>query len=272
MAESDILGEDRIQDYIDDRLNERDRANVAAYLLANPEIGAEVEKLRRQNEALKSVGQEILEEPVPDRLRSVLHQQARIEDAAPASFVRIAPRSYFLEAAAALLLFIVGGGAGWLLHGQLNPSPSDDDLLTAQMAYAYGFYDAERDYPIDFSAERLQDFEAWITRSFERPVPPPDLGGFNYRFAGGRRLPTASAPVGLFQFENDEQKNVSIFFWRKNARSRGLPNWSDDDRNLVKIWVEGDINLAVISDKETPDFDNISDSVNQFYRQALAIK
>ncbi|NJO37086.1 MAG: hypothetical protein HC871_04995, partial [Rhizobiales bacterium] len=72
MADRNILKQDRIQDYIDNRLNDRDRASVAAYLLANPEVGNAVERLRRQNEALKAIGQEILDEPVPERLRSVL--------------------------------------------------------------------------------------------------------------------------------------------------------------------------------------------------------
>jgi anti-sigma factor RsiW len=57
MADRNILKEDRIQDYIDDRLNERDRASVAAYLLANPDVDNAVERLRRQNEALKAIGQ-----------------------------------------------------------------------------------------------------------------------------------------------------------------------------------------------------------------------
>lgn len=63
---------------------------------------------------------------------------------------------------------------------------------------------------------------------------------------------------------------VSVFFWRSNERSRSLPNWTADDRNAVKTWVEGDLNLAVITDKETPDFEGIANSIDQFYRQALA--
>lgn len=275
MADRNILDEDRIQDYIDDRLGERDRANVAAYLLANPEIGAGVEQLRRQNEALKAVGQEILEEPVPERLRSALrprptegHTEANV--VTPTAFVRATPRYRFLEAAAALLLFVIGGGAGWFLHSQLNPPLSEDDFLTAQLASAYGFYAAERDYPVDYTVERLADFDAWINRSFKHSVPPPDLASFRYSFAGGRRVPTASAPVGLFEFENDDQQRVSVFFWPKNAQARSMPKWTDNDSSSIKIWVQGDLNLAVVTDKATPDFDGISNSVDQFYRQALA--
>lgn len=65
MDDRDALTEDQIQGYIDDRLNERDRAAVAANLLAHTEVAAEIEILRRQNEALKGVSHH-LDEPVPE--------------------------------------------------------------------------------------------------------------------------------------------------------------------------------------------------------------
>ena len=77
MAEFEILADQKIQDYIDGRLDERDRAAVAAYLLAHPSAAVRVETLRRQNEALRGIGQEILDEPVPTRLREVLHRERR---------------------------------------------------------------------------------------------------------------------------------------------------------------------------------------------------
>jgi anti-sigma factor RsiW len=72
MAERDVLATDRLHAYIDGRLSDRDRAAVAAYLVAHPGIAAEVEALRRQSEILRGIGQSILDEPVPQRLRAML--------------------------------------------------------------------------------------------------------------------------------------------------------------------------------------------------------
>jgi anti-sigma factor RsiW len=66
--------DEQIQDYVDGRLGGRDLAAIAAYLLAHPGLAAEVETLRRQNEALKRIGEEILDEPVPERLRDVIRR------------------------------------------------------------------------------------------------------------------------------------------------------------------------------------------------------
>ncbi|MGH6918455.1 MAG: anti-sigma factor family protein, partial [Geminicoccaceae bacterium] len=74
MADLEILADQKIQDYIDGRLDERDQAMVAAYLLVHP-AASQVETLRRQNEALRGIGHEILDEPVPTRLREMLRQE-----------------------------------------------------------------------------------------------------------------------------------------------------------------------------------------------------
>ena len=60
MANRNVFTDRQLQDYVDGRLNERDRAAVAAYLLAHREVAAEVEAMRRQSEALRALGQEIL--------------------------------------------------------------------------------------------------------------------------------------------------------------------------------------------------------------------
>lgn len=65
-----------IQDFIDGRLDRGARSSLIARLLESPEIGVEVEAMRRQHEALREIGQEILDEPVPPRLRIILQRGA----------------------------------------------------------------------------------------------------------------------------------------------------------------------------------------------------
>ena len=72
MVERNPFTDQQIQDYIDGRLSERDRAAVAAYLLAHPRVAADVEAVRRQSDALQALGHEILDEPVPGHLRRIV--------------------------------------------------------------------------------------------------------------------------------------------------------------------------------------------------------
>ena len=64
--------DDMLDDFVDDLLTDRERAAVATYLLANPRKALEVSKLRRIRNALKALGRDVLEEPVPDPLKMIV--------------------------------------------------------------------------------------------------------------------------------------------------------------------------------------------------------
>lgn len=66
------LSDEKIQDYLDGRLSKRERSVVAAILIGNPDIRREVTELWLLNEMIRSLGQHILDEPVPDRLTEIV--------------------------------------------------------------------------------------------------------------------------------------------------------------------------------------------------------
>jgi len=63
-----------LQDYLDGRLSAKRRVEVEAFLERNPESAAEVVALRAQSMALRRLGAEILDEPVPDRLMDLVRR------------------------------------------------------------------------------------------------------------------------------------------------------------------------------------------------------
>jgi anti-sigma factor RsiW len=65
---------DDMQDYIEGRLGETDRARVDAYLRLNPQEAARVDALRRQAQRLKKLGDDILREPVPEPFLEILQR------------------------------------------------------------------------------------------------------------------------------------------------------------------------------------------------------
>ncbi len=102
MVERNPFTDQQIQDYIDGRLGERDRAAVAAYLLAHPRVAADVEAVRRQSDALRALGHEILDEPVPAHLRRIVHARralvyCRTEAGSAGNSATGQPRSEFSE-------------------------------------------------------------------------------------------------------------------------------------------------------------------------------
>ena len=76
MRPRQLISDAEIQDFIDHRLDRAARSAFIAKLLACPKVGAEVEAMRRQQEALREIGPEILDEPVPPRLRVLVQRAA----------------------------------------------------------------------------------------------------------------------------------------------------------------------------------------------------
>jgi len=270
MADHEILADDKIQDYIDGRLDDRDKAAVAAYLLAHPDLASRVEMLRRQNEALRGIGQEILDEPVPARLRNVLHQQAR-QPAQERLVGRARLRSpSFLEAAAAILLFCVGGAVGWFMHDRLTPRPGLQDLIASNAADVYTFYGGDHDYPVDFPPDQTTELVSWINRSFNREISPPDLANLSYEYRGGQVLPISGASIGFFQFKGPNDARLAVVFWPGDQPPTQLERIGQQQNVTARYWLGDGFSFAVMSDTNNPDLESAAKAVFSFYDGALA--
>jgi anti-sigma factor RsiW len=264
MAKHDALADQRMQDYVDGRLSEQERAEFAAYLLTHPEIAAEVNLLRRQNEALKGIGHEVLDEPVPDRLRDVLYRPKVIS----LESRRMRP-SGFLEAAAAILLFCVGGALGWFANGTLNPSVSKDDLTLSDAVSAYAFYGGHQGFPIEFPPDRSDELATWISRSFSTEFAPPDLEALGYRYLGGRLLPGATSKIGAFMFQNADDEQVVVFFWPTEAPPQDVIKVSHQRDLETRFWFGEGFGFAVIGGGSTSDIQEVAEAVFSFYEGEL---
>jgi anti-sigma factor RsiW len=104
------ISDDEIQDFIDERLDPLSRAAFRARLGARPELGARVEAMRRQQRALRQIGQEVLYEPVPPRLRRILQRRGGNGSGNGSRPARRARSFGLTTATAAILAGCVGGG------------------------------------------------------------------------------------------------------------------------------------------------------------------
>ncbi|MAT96174.1 MAG: hypothetical protein CL608_03450 [Anaerolineaceae bacterium] len=69
------LTDAQINAYIDGRLSQKDRAAVAAILLADPDLMHKVMRMVLINDVVRGLGQHVLQEPLPDTIQQVLDKK-----------------------------------------------------------------------------------------------------------------------------------------------------------------------------------------------------
>jgi len=72
MLMHDPLSDDDIEGFLTDTLPDARRAEVEEVLLRDPETAAHLAHLRAHQEALRQIGREILNEPLPQRFLDIL--------------------------------------------------------------------------------------------------------------------------------------------------------------------------------------------------------
>jgi anti-sigma factor RsiW len=271
MAERSAFQDPRLQDYVDDRLYARERAEVAAELEADPKLAADVEQIRRDGDLLRALAHDVLDEPVPERLRAVLrHQSPSATSEVPAAEPRggegALDRSWLSKAAAVVLLFASGVGAGWIANDFANSGPSAQEVILASVSQAFSFYDESDGYPLDFPVDRAEDFRSWIEQAFERDIEPPDLAEIGYDFEGGRLMPGGGVRVGAFQFSAPERGRLGVFFWPETEALPAPMSGRADPDVAYRVWSGNGFAIAVMGNEQNTDLDAVAETVFAFYQ------
>lgn len=136
MLSSRMMGEDSIQEYLHGELPRSSIATIESALREDPGLAARIRALQSQNKLLQELRTDILDEPVPERLMSVLcgadragerHQAHPLHLAAPP---RAGDRGRRVMGARAILLTLgIGIGIGWAAHGALTASAGSWELV-----------------------------------------------------------------------------------------------------------------------------------------------
>jgi anti-sigma factor RsiW len=266
MADRSAFDDQTVHDYLDGRLNPGKRAEVAAEITRNPALAAEVERTRRETDLLRAIGEEVLNEPVPARLRAVLHRQLP-GPPRPAARSRL---RWFAQAAAVVLLLGTGGGAGWIANDLLDPTPDPRDVMLANLASAFSFYTEDDGYPVDFPSDRADEFRGWVERVFARAIDPPDLAAFGYALDGGRVVPQSGVQVGAFQFTSPEKGRLAVFFWPDEAAiANPLDGIGAGSEVAQRIWSGNGFAVAVVGSAGDAGFEAAADAVVAFYQNVF---
>ncbi len=195
--------EDDLHAYVDGALSAARQAEVEAWLEAHPEHRNRVAAYARQGEQIRAAFAHVLDEPTPTRLG----RNALMVSHPGKTFGRSSARGW---AAAVFAALLVGGAAGWGLHGWTNPQQRGLDALAQEAAATYAVYAPDTARAIELPASDSVQLNRWISDRIGRDVQAPNLEASGFRLLGGRLAATPHGPAGLFLYEDSRRVRIAI--------------------------------------------------------------
>ncbi|HXH04221.1 MAG TPA: anti-sigma factor [Candidatus Competibacteraceae bacterium] len=225
--------------YVDGLLPEERRAEVEAYLDACPEVAERLRTYRAQNEALRTLFEPVLDEPLPARL---LPQRRR--------------RAWRLPRYAAILAWIcIGGAAGWMLRGALL-APANEPPVSAQRglaaslprqaAIAHAVYSPDVRRPVEIGADQEEQLVAWLSKRLGAQLRPPQLGALGYELIGGRLLPGSAGPVAQFMYQDASGQRLTLYVVSEHDGHQDTAfRFAQEGPVNVFYWIDGKFGYAL---------------------------
>lgn len=228
--------------YADGQLPSAERAAVKAWLADHPTEAATVESWQRQNEALNALFGPVAEEPIPSRLGPQLIAARRQPPAT----------GWMSLAAAAAVLVIISGAAGWFGRDVLNAAPAPSDLLIDSAVTAHALYVKENRHAVEVAATEEPHLVTWLSNRLATPIQPPDLTAEGFTLVGGRLLPSGigeqPGPAAQLMYENSTAERVTVYI------TAALPDGATTSEFVTRAgldafyWANNTITCTVVGD------------------------
>jgi anti-sigma factor RsiW len=226
---------------VDGRVPPERAATVEAYLAAQPEEKARLQRHAEIREALSSAFAGQLEEPIPNRLRV-----ARI-------IAGKRRRVYwqFGAAAAALVILVVGGIGGWAARdlgvGSLQPrqtaQAATEREITADALAAFRVFSVEVRHPVEVEAAQEAHLVQWLSKRLGHPLVVPNLISAGFELMGGRLLPSEAGPAAQFMYQKG---NTRLTLYERADNTGGTAfRYSEENGIGVFYWSDQDFGYAL---------------------------
>lgn len=243
------ISEDELHAFVDGRLDAARTEAVRAHLEANPELAAELEAWRINDEALSEV-------------LSAYGYGEPSDIPSPAR--RWRARSWPAMVAALLIAFGLGGGTGYLARGPAPESgtvATDPGWLEAASRDVFLTYVREVRHPVEVDASERDHLVTWLGNRIERPFTAPSLADLGFELVGGRLLPIGGKPGAMLMYENAQGDRATILMAR-NAGARDTAfQFSEDSGVNTFRWIDGPLAYAISGFLDRGSLEDISREV-----------
>ncbi len=247
MSELPITEAD-LQACVDSALPETRRAEVEAYLADRPDEAARMAAYLAQKQALKTLFDPVLDEPLPESLRALASPPPTAADDRQRR--PLPGRRSLQRIAAGFVIALVGGLAGWMLHDRYAPAESRAGVaplsLPRQAAVAHAVFSPDVRRPVEVGADHEDQLVAWLSKRLGTPVRPPRLAPLGFDLIGGRLLPGNVGPVAQFMYQDASGQRLTLYVSTENTASQDTAfRFAQEGPVNVFYWIDGKFGYAL---------------------------
>lgn len=206
MSPQTPVSEADLHAYADGQLQGPRRAEVEAFLAADPEAARKVEAWRQQAAALHAGLDGVLNEAVP---LAALPRQLHAHGSRASAWRPAWP----LALAASLCALVVGAAGGWVARERIG----GDTVAAAPMERfardalaSYVVYAPEVRHVVEVPASDEAHLIAWLSKRLGAALQVPDLHQQGFRLIGGRLGASEGGPTAILMYEDDAGTRLSL--------------------------------------------------------------
>ena len=230
--------------YVDGALTPVRAAEVEAYLAERPDEAARVVSYREQAQALRREFAQVLDEPVPERLRPPARTRPLRRYAAIAAWIAL------------------GGAIGWQLHAYTAVRQAETAAWARRAAMAHVVYSPEVRHPVEVGADQEAHLVRWLSKRLGTPLKVPHLGGLGYTLVGGRLLPGDRGPVAQFMYQDGKGVRLTLYVRANPDATRETAfRFSQEQGVSVFYWLDKQLGYALSGEIDKNDLLRVADAV-----------
>lgn len=265
--------EARLAAYIDGEASHEEKQALDELLAGDADTHKVYDNLRRGSEMGRKAFDELLKEPVPLALvrsiKSAPEPKARDVRRLARPAVKLAP-SGKQALAAALILFVIGGGIGYFFGSQpgaaritLPLTPNQGRTWPDDIAAAQRIYLRQTSHVVELGPNQTDEIVAWLTSAVGVKFSLPDLSGAGLSFQGARLLVAAGKPTGQLVYRNIDGEIISVCFFKESMATdtNDFNEIIKDDIGVIP-WHRGGTGYAVVGASSDALLDDIANRVS----------
>jgi anti-sigma factor RsiW len=229
------ISEAELHALVDGELTPQERAELETLLQGSPAELALARDFADLNEALRARYSKAIDAPLPE---AALRLLARVPRRRSMSVAR-----YQALAAAALVIAVVGGAAGFVVRDMMGDRPQEPAFVTSAIG-AHRVYTPEVRHAVEVKAAE-DHLVRWLTRRVGAQFVAPSLVEHGWQLMGGRLVPDGGQPAAQFMYEDAGGRRLTLYIRKETTLANTAFRFAEQEGLEAFYWIDHPLAYAL---------------------------